>query len=112
MGDSFQLIRLLQNLVDNALKFRKPDNTPEVTVTAEDRGDYWKFAVSDNGIGIDDKFYSRIFVIFQRLHAREEYEGTGIGLAVCKKIVERHGGEMWVTSEPGNGSTFFFTIKK
>lgn len=112
MGDSFQLIRLLQNLVDNALKFKRPDTTPEVNVTVEDRGDYWKFAVSDNGIGIDDKFYSRIFVIFQRLHAREEYEGTGIGLAVCKKIVERHGGEMWVTSEPGKGSTFFFTIKK
>lgn len=112
LGDSFQLIRLLQNLVDNALKFKRPDSIPEVNVTVEDRGDYWKFAVSDNGIGIDDKFYSRIFVIFQRLHAREEYEGTGIGLAVCKKIVERHGGEMWVTSEPGKGSTFFFTIKK
>ncbi|MCW5907135.1 MAG: PAS domain S-box protein [Chitinophagales bacterium] len=111
-GDSFQLIRLLQNLTENAIKFKVPDRTPEVHVFAEDRGDYWKIAVKDNGIGIDDKFYSRIFVIFQRLHAREDYEGTGIGLAVCKKIVERHGGEIWVESKTGEGSTFFFTIKK
>ncbi len=112
MGDSFQLIRLIQNLVENAIKFKVPDKAPHVHVSAEDSGDYWKFSVKDNGIGIDDKFYSRIFVIFQRLHAREEYEGTGIGLAVCKKIVERHGGDIWVESEQGKGSTFFFTVKK
>lgn len=112
MGDSFQLIRLIQNLTENAIKFKVPDRTPTVHVGAEDRGDYWKFSIKDNGIGIDDKFYTRIFVIFQRLHAREEYEGTGIGLAVCKKIVERHGGDIWVESEQGKGSTFFFTVKK
>jgi PAS domain S-box-containing protein len=111
-GDSFQLIRLIQNLVENAIKFKFPDRVPKVHVSAEDRGDYWKFSVKDNGIGIDNKFYSRIFVIFQRLHARGEYEGTGIGLAVCKKIVERHGGDIWVESEQDKGSTFFFTIKK
>jgi PAS domain S-box-containing protein len=111
LGDSFQLIRLFQNLVDNAIKFRS-DTPPVIKISAEDRDKHWLFTVADNGIGIEDKFYNRIFVIFQRLHTRNEYEGTGIGLAVCKKIVERHGGEIWVESEHGKGSTFYFTIKK
>ncbi|MFN8298697.1 MAG: ATP-binding protein [Chitinophagales bacterium] len=111
-GDSFQLIRLLQNLADNAIKFKHPDRKPEINISVEERDSDWLFKVSDNGIGIEDKFYNRIFVIFQRLHTRNEYEGTGIGLAVCKKIVERHGGEIWVESEEGKGSTFYFTIKK
>jgi PAS domain S-box-containing protein len=111
-GDSFQLIRLFQNLVDNAVKFHAPDRKPEIEISVEDNDDHYLFAVKDNGIGIDDKFHNRIFVIFQRLHARSEYEGTGIGLAVCKKIVERHGGEIRVESKPGEGSTFYFTLNK
>ncbi len=111
-GDSFQLIRLLQNLTDNAIKFKHPERKPEINISVEERDFDWLFTVRDNGIGIENKFYNRIFVIFQRLHTRNEYEGTGIGLAVCKKIVERHGGEIWVESEEGKGSTFFFTIKK
>lgn len=111
-GDSFQLIRLFQNLVENALKFKAPDRSPKVHVSVQEKEQEWQFSIADNGIGIDNKFYTRIFVIFQRLHAREEYEGTGLGLAICKKIVERHGGEIWVESEEGKGSTFHLTIKK
>jgi light-regulated signal transduction histidine kinase (bacteriophytochrome) len=111
-GDNFQLIRLFQNLIDNAIKFKRTETEPEIKISVEERGNEFVFSVADNGIGIEDKFYNRIFVIFQRLHTRDEYEGTGIGLAVCKKIVERHGGEIWVKSEEGKGSTFYFTIKK
>ncbi len=111
-GDSFQLIRLFQNLIENALKFKAEGVIPVIKIAVEEKGDFWQFSIKDNGIGIDQKFYNRIFVIFQRLHARTDYEGTGIGLAVCKKIVERHGGEIWIESETGKGSTFYFTIKK
>ncbi len=111
-GDSSQLTRLFQNLIDNAMKFRAQGRKPEVKVYVKEQEEMYLFAVADNGIGIENKFYNRIFAIFQRLHTRTEYEGTGIGLAVCKKIVERHGGEIWVESEPGVGSTFYFTIKK
>lgn len=112
MGDSTQLMRLFQNLIDNAIKFKAPERKPEIKISVEEKETEWLFAVKDNGIGIENKFYNRIFVIFQRLHARNEYEGTGIGLAVCKKIVERHGGDIWVESEAGKGSTFCFTLKK
>ena len=111
-GDSSQLTRLFQNLIDNAMKFRAPGRKPEVKVYVKEQEEMYLFAVEDNGIGIENKFYNRIFAIFQRLHTRAEYEGTGIGLAVCKKIVERHGGEIWVESMTGVGSTFYFTIKK
>ncbi len=111
-GDTSQLIRLFQNLIDNAIKFKAPNRQPEIKISVEERSDDYVFSIRDNGIGIDDKFYNRIFVIFQRLHTRNEYEGTGIGLAVCKKIVERHGGEIWVESKKNEGSNFFFTIKK
>lgn len=111
-GDSFQLIRLFQNLIENALKFRAEGRMPAIIVDVQEKEQEWIFSIADNGIGIDNKFYNRIFVIFQRLHARDQYEGTGLGLAICKKIVERHGGEIWVESVEGEGSTFYFSIKK
>lgn len=105
-----ELFQLLQNLISNALKFRAPDRAPEIRVGVERKGDDWLFSVADNGIGIAPEYFERIFMIFQRLHTRDRYEGTGIGLAICKKIVERHGGRIWVESEPGQGATFLFTL--
>lgn len=110
-GDNSQLVQLFQNLIGNALKFRSED-APKVSVSVTSHGDMWQFVVSDNGIGFDMKYVDRIFVIFQRLHLRETYEGSGIGLAVCKKIVERHGGRLWAESVPNKGTSFYFTIPK
>jgi PAS domain S-box-containing protein len=109
MGDDVQLTQLFQNLIGNAVKFRGGE-PPRVSVGAELQGNFWLISVRDNGIGIEATNFERIFQIFQRLHSRTSYPGTGIGLAVCKKIVERHGGKIWVESESGKGTTFFFTI--
>jgi PAS domain S-box-containing protein len=110
-GDDGQLMQLFQNLLGNAIKFRGPDK-PVVEITAHEREDGWSFCVQDNGIGIDPAYFERIFVIFQRLHPRESYPGTGIGLALCKKIVEGHAGRIWVESQPGVGSRFCFTLPR
>jgi PAS domain S-box-containing protein len=108
-ADRSQMIQLLENLVSNAIKYRGKE-APRIHITAHGSGMNWVFAIQDNGIGIDQKYDSRLFQMFQRLHTREEYPGTGMGLAIAKKIVERHGGRIWVESEPGKGSTFFFTL--
>ena len=110
LADEGQLVQLLQNLVGNAVKFHRPDEPPRVHVSASAEVNDWHFSVRDNGIGIAPEFHRRLFVIFQRLHGRDAYPGTGIGLAVCKRIVERHGGRIWVESEPDRGSTFHFTL--
>jgi PAS domain S-box-containing protein len=114
-GDATQLLQLFQNLISNAIKYRQPEVKPVVKIAAKpsqfkSSGGCWLFAVKDNGIGIDPQHRDRIFLIFQRLHTRGEYPGTGIGLAVCHKIVERHGGRIWVESQIGQGATFYFTL--
>ena len=109
MGDEIQLIQLLQNLIGNALKFRR-EEPPQVHISVKPGEREWVFSIRDSGIGIEPEYFDRIFTLFQRLHSRAEYPGTGIGLAVCKKIVERHGGRIWVESESGVGTTFHFTI--
>jgi light-regulated signal transduction histidine kinase (bacteriophytochrome) len=110
LADEVQLIQLFQNLVGNAIKYQSP-GVPRVHIAAARDGDEtWSFSVKDNGLGIDSQYFKKIFGMFQRLHRREEFAGTGIGLAICKKIVERHGGSISVESQPGQGSTFRFAL--
>jgi light-regulated signal transduction histidine kinase (bacteriophytochrome) len=109
-ADEIQLIQLLQNLVGNGIKYRRSE-TPRVHISAtRNGGKRWIFSVQDNGLGIESQFFERVFGMFQRLHKREEFAGTGMGLAICRKIVERHGGTISVESEVGHGSTFRFTL--
>ena len=116
LADAGQLEQLLQNLVANALKFRRPGVPPRVAITATPGDDggvpVWEIAVRDNGIGFEPQFAERIFVVFQRLHTRTEYPGTGVGLAIAKKVVERHGGRIWAEGRPGDGATFTFTLPR
>jgi light-regulated signal transduction histidine kinase (bacteriophytochrome) len=109
MGDRSQLVQLMQNLIGNGLKYHG-DKAPNVHVSAKRDGNEWTFSVRDNGIGIDPKYHERIFEIFKRLHDQTEYPGTGIGLAVCRRVVTRHGGRIWLESEAGHGSIFHFTL--
>ncbi|MHA1669317.1 MAG: ATP-binding protein [Promethearchaeota archaeon] len=110
-GNQVQLVRLFQNLIDNAIKFRS-EETPNIHIGIKEKKENWEFFVKDNGIGIDSKFFDKIFIIFQRLHTKKKYKGTGIGLAICKKIVEYHNGKIWIKSEIGKGTTIYFTIPK
>jgi light-regulated signal transduction histidine kinase (bacteriophytochrome) len=108
-ADPSQLVELFQNLISNAVKFQG-EKQQRVHISATREGEEWVFCVRDNGIGIDPQYSERIFVIFQRLHTREQYQGTGIGLAICKRIIERHNGRIWLESQPQEGTAFFFTL--
>ena len=108
-ADQVQMTQLFQNLIANGMKFRR-SAAPRIHVGASRKDEEWLFTVKDDGIGIERQYFERIFLLFQRLHTRREYPGTGIGLTICKKIVERHGGRIWIESVPGEGSTFFFTV--
>jgi len=109
-SDKTQMYQLFSNLVGNAIKFRKPDKAPEIYIGATRQGKEWIISVRDNGIGIKKEYFDKIFVIFQKLHTRLKYGGTGFGLAICKKIIEQHGGTIWLESKPGKGSTFYFSL--
>ncbi len=109
MADPTQIGQVFQNLLTNAIKFRG-ENEPVIEINAKREGDEWIFAFKDNGIGIDPEHKEQIFEVFRRLHTREDYPGTGIGLSICQKIIKRHGGRLWVESELDKGSTFYFTL--
>jgi signal transduction histidine kinase len=106
------LAQVFLNLINNAVKYQAKGVVPQITVSAKETDNYWQFAVEDNGIGIEEAYLVKIFNLFKRLHANTEYSGNGMGLATCKKIVQQHGGKIWVTSEVGKGSIFYFTFIK
>ena len=110
VGNRTQLAQVFQNLIGNAIKFRCDGVSPHVHVSCRPDADGWLFSIRDNGIGIEDQFHTKVFRMFQRLHRREQFEGTGIGLAICKKVVEAHGGRIWIEPYDGTGSTFCFTL--
>ncbi len=107
--DSTQLVQVFQNLIFNGIKFHN-EEAPKIHIAAKKKASEWVFSVQDNGIGIDPQYSEKIFEIFKRLHTKEKYPGTGIGLSICKRIIERHGGRIWLESELGKGSTFYFTL--
>ena len=109
-ADEDQITRVFQNLISNAIKFKKADEIPKIHISAKKEDNEYVFSVSDNSIGMEQEYGDKIFEIFKRLHAIGEYEGTGIGLAIVKRIIERHGGKIWVESSLGKGSTFYFTL--
>jgi chemotaxis family two-component system sensor kinase Cph1 len=111
-ANPFHLLRLFQNLIGNALKYQRPGKPPIVRITAKEKKNFWLFSVADNGIGIENAYLNSIFAPFKRLHSDDQYGGTGIGLAICKRIVEGLGGSIWAESKPGKGSIFFFTLPK
>lgn len=111
-GARTPLQQVLHNLLGNALKYQEPQKKPHIKISKEEKEDYWKFSIRDNGIGIDPQYFDKIFIIFQRLHNRSDYSGSGLGLAICKKIIQYHKGNIWIESELGKGSTFHFTISK
>lgn len=110
LADHGELVRLFQNIIGNALKYRHPERPPRVVVSVTAVSGGWRLSIADNGIGIEEAHFERIFMIFQRLHGRDAYAGTGIGLAIAKKIVDRHGGRIWVESTPGQGTTFHVVL--
>jgi light-regulated signal transduction histidine kinase (bacteriophytochrome) len=109
-ADKFRLQLLFGNIIHNAIKYAAPGRKPQINISCEKVDRSWRFAISDNGIGIEKEYYTQIFVAFKRLHTQEEHEGSGIGLAICRRIIEQHNGRIWVKSEPGKGSTFYFSI--
>lgn len=112
VADSTQLFQVFQNIISNGVKFHKPDTPAKIKIKAKKRGEWITFSIQDNGIGMEEQYLEKIFVIFQRLHTKDRYAGTGVGLALCKKIIERHNGKIWAESKIGEGSTFYFTLKK
>ena len=111
-GNQMEIKRVFQNLISNAIKFKKKNTASEIQIHCEDKSTEWEFSVTDNGIGIAEEYFNKLFKVFQRLHSEDEYPGTGIGLAICKKIINLYNGKIWVTSKPNIGSTFYFTIPK
>jgi signal transduction histidine kinase len=110
-ADESQILRVFQNLIQNALKFNKKSEVPKIHISCKKKNDFYEFAIRDNGIGMDMQYHDRVFTIFQRLHSKEEYPGTGIGLSICKRIIERHGGKIWFDSKENDGTTFYFTLR-